>query len=462
MVLSWLVRVKKCGMAIKARTQYVCQQCGSFSPKWIGRCPACQQWNTFVEERITAAVDSPTTWNSSPIRFAEITGVETPRVSTGINEFDRVLGGGVVAGALVLLGGDPGVGKSTLMLDVASHLAESSVVLYASGEESAHQIKMRGERLSVRHNDLHVYAEMSVEKILRAAEDLKAKAVIIDSIQTTFSEKLEMAPGSIGQVREVASQLLFWTKKNHVPVFLIGHITKDGSIAGPKALEHIVDTVLYFEGPRQHPHRIVRTIKNRFGPANELGIFEMASSGLKPVEKPSALFLTQTEFMKPGSVVLCCMEGSRPLLIEIQALVSRTHFGTPRRLATGVDPQRLALVAAVLEKRAGVNLWDQDIYLNVAGGLQVDEPAADLAIVAAILSSLFNRAVTASTVIFGEVGLGGEVRPAIFPEIRLKEAAILGFSRGIVPCQAMSNESQSRMETVRVRDVQQAQEVLFS
>jgi DNA repair protein RadA/Sms len=447
---------------MKAKAQYVCQQCGIPSPKWIGRCPACQQWNTFVEERITPSLSNPGSWDSSPIRFPEITGIESPRVSTGINEFDRVLGGGVVAGALVLLGGDPGVGKSTLMLDVASHLAESSIVLYASGEESAQQIKMRGERLSVTTKDLHIYAEMSVEKILRAAEALKANAVVIDSIQATFSEKLEMAPGSIGQVREVASQLLFWTKKHHVPVFLIGHITKDGSIAGPKALEHIVDTVLYFEGPRQHPHRIVRTIKNRFGPANELGIFEMALTGLKPVEKPSALFLTQTEFMKPGSVVLCCMEGSRPLLIEIQALVSRTHFGTPRRLATGVDPQRLALVAAVLEKRAGVNLWDQDIYLNVAGGLQVEEPAADLAIVAAIMSSLFNRAVTPSTVIFGEVGLGGEVRPATFPEIRLKEARILGFSRSIIPYQAMSHEGTSRLEAVRVRDLQQAQEAFFS
>ena len=446
---------------MKSKTQYVCQQCGATSPKWIGRCPSCQQWNTFVEERITAAaIDAPASWDSSPIRFTEITGVEAPRVQTGIAEFDRVLGGGVVAGALVLLGGDPGVGKSTLMLDVASHLAESFVVLYASGEESAHQIKLRGERLSIRTTGLHIYAEMSVERILAAAEHLKAKAVIIDSIQTTFSEKLEMAPGSIGQVREVASQL--WTKKNHVPVFLIGHITKDGAIAGPKALEHIVDTVLYFEGPRQHPHRVVRTIKNRFGPAHELGIFEMASTGLKPVEKPSALFLSQTESMKPGSVVLCSMEGSRPLLIEIQALVSRTHFGTPRRLATGVDPQRLALVAAVLEKRVGVNLWDQDIYLNVAGGLQVEEPAADLAIVGSILSSLFNRPVGASTVIFGEVGLGGEIRPAMFPEIRLKEAATLGFTRGIVPSQSVAPELHSAMETVRVRDLREAQEALFS
>lgn len=447
---------------MKTKTQYACQQCGHSSPKWIGRCPSCGEWNTFVEEKITpVAAGGPASWDSSPIPFTEITGVETPRVSTGVQEFDRVLGGGVVAGALVLLGGDPGVGKSTLMLDVASHLARSNVVLYASGEESAQQIKMRGERLAVSTRDLHIYAEMSVEKILLAAERLGATAVVIDSIQTTFSEKLEMAPGSIGQVREVASQLLFWTKKNHVPVFLIGHITKDGAIAGPKALEHIVDTVLYFEGPRQHPHRIVRTIKNRFGPANELGIFEMMSSGLKPVDKPSALFLSHTQSMSAGSAILCCMEGSRPLLVEIQALVSRTHFGTPRRLATGVDPQRLALVSAVLEKRLGVNLWDQDIYLNVVGGLQVEEPAADLAIVGAILSSLFNKAIAPSTVIFGEVGLGGEVRPAMFPEIRLKEASVLGFKRGIVPSQPIAEELQSSVKTIRVRDLREAQDHFF-
>ena len=415
-----------------------------------------------MEERITALAEGPPSWDSSPVPFNEITGIESPRMSTGIGEFDRVLGGGVVAGALVLLGGDPGVGKSTLMLSVASHLADSATVLYASGEESAQQIKLRGERLNVQTNSLHIYAEMSVEKILSAAESLKAKVVVIDSIQTTFSERLEMTAGSIGQVREVASQLLFWTKKNHVPVFLIGHITKDGSIAGPKALEHIVDTVLYFEGPGQHPHRIVRTIKNRFGPANELGIFEMASSGLRPVEKPSALFLSQTGSMNPGSAVLCCMEGSRPLLVEIQALVSRTHFGTPRRLATGVDPQRLALISAVLEKRLGVNLWDQDIYLNVVGGLQVEEPAADLAIVGAILSSLFSRPIAPSTLIFGEVGLGGEVRPAMFPEIRLKEASILGFRRGVIPFQPITQELHSSMETVRVRDLKQAHEALFS
>src|SRR6185436_14648609 len=319
-----------------------------------------------------------------------------------------------------------------------------------------------GQRLDVRTNDLHIYAEMSVEKILAAAEQLRAKILVIDSIQTTFSEKLEMAPGSIGQVREVASQLLFWSKKHHVPVFVIGHITKDGAIAGPKALEHIVDTVLYFEGPRQHPHRIIRTIKNRFGAANELGIFEMASTGLRPVENPSALFLSQTGSTSPGSAVLCTVEGSRPLLVEIQALVSRTHFGTPRRLATGVDPQRLALIAAVLEKRLGVNLWDQDIYLNVVGGLQVEEPAADLAIIGAILSSLFNRPIAASTVIFGEVGLGGEVRAAMFPDIRLKEASVLGFKRGVIPVQPLGDGLQNPLETIHVRNLQQAHEALFA
>jgi DNA repair protein RadA/Sms len=447
---------------MKTRTHYTCQQCGHQSSKWIGRCPSCQQWNTFIEERINPAVSqrSPS-WDSSPLPIDEITGAEAPRFPTGIAEFDRVLGGGVVAGALVLLGGDPGVGKSTLMLDVAAHLAQSATVLYASGEESAQQIKMRGDRLGIRTKELHVYPEMSVEKILGAAEQLDARVVVIDSIQTTFTETLEMAPGSIGQVREVASRLLFWTKKNQIPIFLIGHITKDGMIAGPKALEHIVDTVLYFEGPGQHPHRMVRTIKNRFGPANELGIFEMVASGLKPVDKPSGLFLSHRDGMAPGSAVLCCMEGSRPLLVEIQALVSRTHFGTPRRLATGIDPQRLALISAVLEKRLGVNLWDQDIYLNVVGGIQVEEPAADLAIVGAILSSLFNRPIAPATLIFGEVGLGGEVRIALFPEIRLKEAALLGFRRGVIPLQPLSHELEASMQTFPVRNLKEAQEAFF-
>ena len=449
---------------MKTRTQYACQQCGYISTKWIGRCPSCQEWSSFVEERATPSPsdDRPRSWDSTPVAFEEITGAEAPRTPTGIAEFDRVLGGGVVAGALILLGGDPGVGKSTLMLDVASKLAAKTRVLYASGEESAQQIKLRGNRMAIAAGNLQIYAEMSIEKILAAAEALKAAVVIIDSVQTTFSEKLEMAPGSIGQVREVASQLLFWAKKTHIPVFLIGHVTKDGAIAGPKALEHIVDTVLYFEGPRQHPHRIVRTIKNRFGPANELGIFEMAGSGLRPVEKPSALFLSQSEAMKPGSAVVSCVEGTRPLLVEIQALVSRTHFGAPRRLATGVDPQRLALLSAVLEKRLGVNLWDQDIYLNVVGGLEVAEPAADLAIVAAILSSLFNKPIMGSTVVFGEVGLGGEIRPTMFTELRLKEALMLGFTRAVTPVHNGALELRNHtMEILTARNLQEAQPALF-
>jgi len=444
---------------LKAKSQYVCQQCGHTSPKWIGRCPGCQQWNSFVEERSTPVSDNRPSWESSPVQFDQITSAEAPRTPTGIAEFDRVLGGGVVPGALILLGGDPGVGKSTLMLDVASRLAASVPVLYASGEESAQQIRLRGERMNLCTGGLHIYPEMSIEKILEAAEQLGARTVVIDSVQTTFSEKLELAPGSIGQVREVTAHLLLWTKKYHIPVFLIGHITKDGSLAGPKSLEHMVDTVLYFEGPRQHPHRIVRTIKNRFGPTNELGIFEMASTGLIAVEKPSALFLSHDGNLGPGSVVLCCVEGSRPLLVEIQALASRTHFGTPRRLSTGVDSQRLALICAVLEKRLGVNLWDQDIYLNVVGGLQVDEPAADLAIAGAILSSLFNRPIVESTLVFGELGLGGEVRPAMFPETRLKEASLLGFKRGVVPSQPITQPS--GLQLSQVRNIQEAQESLF-
>lgn len=447
---------------MKTRNQFACQQCGYVSTKWVGRCPACQQWNSLVEETVergSAPSALAQSTGSAPIPFDEIRLEQVSRTSSGIEEFDRVLGGGIVPGALVLLGGDPGVGKSTLMLEVAVRLATTKPVMYASGEESAQQIKMRGERMGFEPRQLHVFAEMCVERVLEAAEALAVEALVIDSIQTTFTEKLEMAPGSIGQVRQVAAQLLFWSKKRGVPVFVIGHITKDGSIAGPKALEHIVDTVLYFEGPRQHPHRIVRSIKNRFGAANELGIFEMFAGGLKPVEKPSALFLSESRGMGPGSVVLCCVEGSRPLLVEIQALVSRTHFGTPRRLATGVDPQRLSLLCAVIEKRMGVHLWDQDIYVNVAGGLQVEETAADLAVVAAILSSFSNRPIPRSTVVFGEVGLAGEVRPVLFPELRLKESAALGFNNVVLPDQTLS-ESPAGLATTQIRNLQSLGDLL--
>ena len=447
---------------MKQRTQFFCQQCGYMSPKWIGRCPTCEEWNSFVEESVGSSSPSRVslTTEAAPVRLDSIEGSEVARTPTGIPEFDRVLGGGLVPGALVLLGGDPGVGKSTLMLDVAAHLSTRYPILYASGEESPRQIKLRGERTRVEGGDLLIYAEMNVERILSKAEEVGAAVVIVDSIQTTFSEKLDMAPGSIGQVREVASQFLVWTKQHQVPAFLIGHITKDGALAGPKALEHIVDTVLYFEGPRQHPHRIVRTIKNRFGAANELGIFEMTASGLEAVASPGGLFLSQRDTPDSGSAVVCSVEGTRPLLVELQALVSKTHLGTPRRFTTGVDPQRLALIAAVIEKRLGIHLWDQDIYLNVVGGLQIDEPAADLGIAAAILSSFLNRAVPPSTLMFGEIGLGGEVRSCLHPGMRIKEAASLGFRRGILPAQTVS-EVPSDFETVSVANLNEAVDVLF-
>jgi DNA repair protein RadA/Sms len=446
---------------MKQRTQFFCQHCGHMSSKWIGRCPTCEEWNSFVEESVSASsAQVRLVPETMPVRFDSIEGSEVPRTPTGVPEFDRVLGGGLVPGALILLGGDPGVGKSTLMLDVAAQLSTRYPILYASGEESSLQIKLRGDRTGIAGGDLLIYAEMNVERILSKAEEVGAAAVVVDSIQTTFSEKLDMAPGSIGQIREVASQFLVWTKQRQVPAFLIGHITKDGALAGPKALEHIVDTVLYFEGPRQHPHRIVRTIKNRFGAANELGIFEMTARGLAAVESPGGLFLSHRDTPEAGSVVVCSVEGSRPLLVELQALVSRTHLGTPRRFTTGVDPQRLALICAVIEKRLGVHLWDQDIYLNVVGGLEITEPAADLGIAAAILSSFLNRPMPQATLVFGEVGLGGEVRTCLHPGMRLKEAANLGFRRAILPAQTIS-ETPSDFESVSVVNLNEAIDVLF-
>ena len=446
---------------MKPKTQYVCQECGHTAPKWIGRCPVCQEWNSLSQET-AASVVKPfrSVQEVTPALYDAVEASGTPRVPTGIPEFDRVLGGGVVPGALVLLGGDPGVGKSTLMLDVAAHFSHRTPVLYASGEESPLQIKLRGQRMGLEPGELHIYPEMNIERVLSQADDLGVGGLVIDSIQTTFSDKLDLAPGSIGQVREVASQFLMWTKQKQVPVFLIGHITKDGALAGPKALEHIVDTVLYFEGPRQYPHRIVRTIKNRFGAANELGIFEMTGEGLRPVVKASGLFLSGRDTLDAGSAVVCCVEGSRPLLVELQALVSRTHLGTPRRSTTGVDSQRMALITAVIEKRMGIRLWDQDIYLNVVGGLEIDEPAADLGVAAAILSSFLNVALPPSTLVLGEIGLGGEVRSSIHTRVRLKEAASLGFKRAVLSSQSLG-EVPSGFEAIGVGNLAEAVETLF-
>jgi DNA repair protein RadA/Sms len=426
------------------KTIFACQECGAQSPKWVGKCPDCGAWNSFVEERpmpagaATAAAGSGQRYAlaaaAGPQLYEQIDTMTAERISTGIGEFDRVLGGGVVPGSLVLIGGEPGIGKSTLLLQAAAHFANAvGPVLYSSGEESEHQIKSRGERLGIERAPLYILAETCLERILEEIARLRPAFIIIDSIQTVFSLKFQSAPGSIGQVRESATQLLFAAKGQNIPTFLVGHVTKEGSLAGPKALEHIVDTVLYFEGEKHHAHRVVRAVKNRFGAVSELGVFEMTGKGLKAVPNPSELFLSERPANAPGSAVLACIEGSRPMLVEIQALVSTSTYGNARRMASGIDQNRLSLLLAVLEKRAGLNLIAEDVYINVAGGMAIDEPAADLAIVAAVASSIRNRPIKAKTAVFGEVGLAGEIRGISQATQRIREAAQMGFTRCIVP-----------------------------
>jgi DNA repair protein RadA/Sms len=428
---------------LKQKTIFVCQECGAQSPKWLGKCPECGAWNSLVEERPVegagqAASDAAKRYSlattTGPQLYSDIDVVVAERMSTGIGEFDRVLGGGVVPGSLVLIGGEPGIGKSTLLLQAAAHFARAiGKVLYCSGEESEHQIKSRGERLGIERAPLYILAETCLERILEELGRLKPAFVIIDSIQTVFSLRFQSAPGSIGQVREAATQLLFAAKGQNIPTFLVGHVTKDGNLAGPKSLEHIVDTVLYFEGEKHHSHRIVRAVKNRFGAVSELGVFEMTGSGLRAVPNPSQLFLAERPASAPGSAVLCCVEGSRPMLVEVQALVSTSTYGNARRMASGLDQNRLSLLLAVLEKRAGLNLVADDVYVNIAGGIAVDEPAADLGIVAAVASSVRNRPIAPGTAVFGEVGLAGEVRGISQAALRVREAAQMGFSRCVLP-----------------------------
>ena len=427
---------------MKPRHVFVCQECGAQSPKWLGRCADCGAWNSLVEERVAEPATAPAgnrygtlvPGGAGAQLYADVAYDTAARMSTGIGELDRVLGGGVVAGSLVLLGGEPGIGKSTLLLQAASNVArQSGPVLYSSGEESEHQIKSRGERLGVGRAPLYLLAETCLERVLEELIRLKPSLLIVDSIQTIFSLKMQSAPGSIGQVREAATQILFAAKSQNIPTFLVGHVTKEGSLAGPKALEHVVDTVLYFEGERHHSHRVVRAVKNRFGAVSELGVFEMTGEGLRAVANPSALFLAERPVNTPGSAVHCSMEGSRPLLVEVQALVSGSTFGNARRMASGVDQGRLALLLAVLEKRAGLNLVGEDVFVNVAGGMRLDEPAADLSVAAAVASSLRNRPVGESTAVFGEIGLAGEVRGITQAALRVREAAQLGFKRCILP-----------------------------
>ncbi len=429
-------------MKAKKKTHFVCQLCGYQSSKWMGKCPNCKQWESLIEEKLVEpgrklgglSLGKRGEEREVPQPIDQVVMSETSRIETGIGEFDRVLGGGVVSGSVILIGGDPGIGKSTLLLQALNGLAsEDCRVCYVSGEESVRQIKMRAERLKALTPHLFVMAENSLERILDEVMSLKPSIIVIDSVQTIYTEELQSAPGSIGQVRESSAKLAVVAKSKDISTFIIGHVTKEGAIAGPRVLEHMVDTVLYFEGDRGHPYRILRAVKNRFGASNEIGVFEMKESGLSEVFNPSELFLSQRSKNVSGSVVVPCLEGSRPILVEIQALVSHTNLAVPRRTSIGVDHQRVSLLAAVLERHHNVSLYNKDIFLNVAGGVKVEEPAVDLGIVAAMASSILNKPIDTKTVFIGEVGLTGEVRGVTQLEVRLKEASKLGFGSAIVP-----------------------------
>ena len=452
---------------MKQKTIYSCQQCGLQSPKWLGKCPDCNQWNSLVEETVTVVKKGgrtvPLRSESSPVRLTEVSASDEDRLHCGIVEFDRVLGGGVVPGSFTLIGGDPGIGKSTLLLQAAGSWARTGPVLYATAEESTRQVKLRAGRLAVVAEDLYLLAETSLEGILERVKELKPAFLVIDSIQTVFTAALESAPGSVSQVRECAGRLMHLAKGEDIPTFIVGHVTKDGSIAGPRMLEHMVDTVLYFEGDAGHPYRILRAVKNRFGSTNEIGVFEMKDVGLSEVPNPSELFLAERPEDAAGSVVVPAIEGTRPILVELQALVSGTAHGNPRRTAMGIDANRVSLLVAVLEKKVGYSLLTQDIFVNVAGGVRLSEPAVDLGVVAALASSHLNRPVDERTVLFGEVGLTGEVRAVSRPELRVKEAARLGFNRCLLPAGNLKNLDQPKgMELIGVRSAAEALEYLFN
>jgi DNA repair protein RadA/Sms len=453
---------------MKKETVFVCQNCAHSTSKWLGKCPECGEWNSLVEERSqparrTGGRNGFKLRDVSAVSFTEIEPQDDVRIPSGVTEFDRVLGGGIVPGTLVLIGGDPGIGKSTLLLQVADKLSGAgALVLYISGEESERQIKLRGERLAVEAKNVFILPETNLENIINEIERLKPGAIIVDSIQTVFSSAIESAPGSVSQVREVAHQFLLLAKNRGTPIFLIGHITKDGSIAGPKILEHIVDTVLYFEGERHHNHRIVRAVKNRFGAANEVGVFEMTGTGLMPVANPSQMFLQERPQNVAGSIVTACMEGTRPLLVEIRALVSGTKYGTGRRMTQGLDQNRVALLIAMLEKRAGLQLTGDDVFVNIAGGLEVDEPAVDLGVVTAIVSSFKNLIVDPHTAVFGEIGLTGEVRGAMQASVRAREAQALGFKKIVLPASNVPGlERLLGVRMIGVKSVDEALDELF-
>ncbi len=448
----------------KTKTQYVCQECGSIQPKWMGRCPDCSEWNTLVETLVEArkpgaALTAATAGQqrNTPLPLNAISADHYQRTLLPMNEFNRVLGGGLVPGSLVLIGGDPGIGKSTLLLQMSAALALQGPVLYISGEESAQQIKLRATRLGIATDQLFVLAETNMTAILAQVQQMQPRFLVVDSIQTTYLEEMQSAPGSVSQVRECSARFQEVAKGQNIPVFLIGHVTKTGVIAGPRVLEHIVDTVLYLEGERFHTYRMLRSVKNRFGATNEVGIFEMSDEGLAEVLNPSEVFLAERLPNASGSAIAVTMEGTRPLLVEVQALASTTSFGNPRRTANGVDMNRLLLIVAVLTKRVGIRMGDQDVFVNVIGGLQISEPASDLAVAVAIASSFRNRPVAADVTLFGEVGLSGELRAVGHLETRLKEAAKLGFKRCLLPASShLKGIKDLPLELLKVRSVGEA------
>lgn len=454
----------------KAKTIYSCTECGASEPKWQGQCPACLAWNSLVE----SIEESGTSTNRYANKFeglaassqlqklSSIKAADIERTPTGISEFDRVLGGGLVEGGVVLIGGDPGIGKSTLLLQVLCHLGKSSQAIYVSGEESPQQIAMRAKRLGLDASQVELLAEINLEKILATLQTHKPNIAVIDSIQTVYSEALQSAPGSVAQVRECSAQLTRLAKQLGITVILVGHVTKEGSLAGPRVLEHIVDTVLYFEGDQNSSFRLIRAFKNRFGAVNELGVFAMTEHGLREVSNPSALFLSHHEGQVAGSCITVTMEGTRPLLIEIQALVDESHAPNPKRLATGLEQNRLAMLLAVLNRHAGIPCFDQDVFINAVGGVKIAEPAVDLAVILSIVSSLKNKALEPKLIVFGEVGLAGEVRPVQGGQMRLKEAAKLGFTKAIVPKAnaPKSNSPQSKIAGLEVIAVERLEQAL--
>lgn len=448
---------------MSTKTRFVCRDCGASTAKWLGQCPACQAWNTLEEFRIpkkstTSRANIPGMLaETSPISLLSTVPIDSvPRIPTGLSEFDRVLGGGMVPGSVVLIGGDPGIGKSTLLLQALAMMSQEQPVLYVSGEESLAQVALRSNRLGLDGSKLPMLAEISVERIIEAIGQVKPAVVVIDSIQTMMSEALESAPGSVSQVRDCAAQLTRLAKQQGIAVVMIGHVTKEGALAGPRVLEHMVDTVLYFEGDNHSTFRLIRAIKNRFGAVNELGVFGMTDRGLKTVSNPSALFLSQHAESVSGSCVLVTQEGTRPLLVEIQALVDQSPGGSPRRLCVGLDPMRLSLLLAVLNRHAGIHYHDHDVFLNAVGGVRITEPAADMAVVLAVLSSLKNRPLPSGLAVFGELGLAGEVRPSPRGQERLREALKLGFSRVICPKANAPRKPLAGLEVIAVERIGEA------